>query len=105
MQHKKAKERVQRILEIEIKFEGHFDKCFDNLKESQQLSLIEWIENCKETKLNPIASFKDKQLIGFILRIGSNLRAILTKEKNKYFLVLFLDKHKYYEAELLKLGF
>jgi len=43
--------------------------------------------------------------MGFVHRIGSNFRIILTKEKEKYFLALFLDKHKYYETEMEKLGF
>jgi hypothetical protein len=33
------------------------------------------------------------------------VRAILTKEKKGYFIALFLDKHKYYEDEMQKLGF
>ena len=48
---------------------------------------------------------KDRKLIGFVERIGSNLRSILTKEKEEYFIALFLDKHKYYETEMEKLGF
>ena len=60
---------------------------------------------CKDHKANPIQSKQDRNLIGFVKRFGSNLRAILTKEKEGYFIVLFLDKHKYYEIEMLKLGF
>jgi len=105
LQHEEARKIIQTILESDVKFEGHFNKCFNNLKETQQQELIEWVKNCKEYKANPIQSKQDRDLIGFVKRFGSNLRAILTKEKEGYFIVLFLDKHKYYEIEMLKLGF
>ena len=105
MQITDAKELIKKILESDVKFEGHFDKCFDNLKETQQEEIIEWVKNCKELKSNPIQSKINRERIGFIKRIGSNLRAILTKEKKGYFIELFLDKHKYYETEMSKLGF
>lgn len=96
---------IKKILETEITFEGHFDKCFENLKESQQQEILIWVEECKLHKISPILSKKDRQLIGFVKRIGSNIRAILTKEKTGYFIALFLDKHKYYEMEMAKFGF
>ncbi|MBC8500344.1 MAG: hypothetical protein ISS25_01620 [Nanoarchaeota archaeon] len=105
MQHEKARKIIKKILETNVRFEGHFNKCFDNLKETQQEELIEWIKECKEYKINPIQSKKDRNIIGFVKRIGSNLRAILTKEKEGYFIVLFLDKHKYYETEIERIGF
>ncbi len=105
MQNKQAKEKIVEILECWVKFEGHFDKCFNNLKETQQEELIEWIKECKLKKTNPIQSKTNKEIIGFVKRIGSNLRAILTKEKGAYFIELFLDKHKYYETEVGRLGF
>ena len=104
LQHEEAREIIKEILN-DIKFEGHFDKCFDNLKESQQKELIKWVKECKDHKISLIQSKKDRNLIGFVKKFGSNLRTILTKEKEGYFLVLFLDKHKYYEFEMLKLGF
>jgi len=52
-----------------------------------------------------LESKTNRELIGFVKRIGSNLRAILTKEKEGYYITLFLDKHKYYEDEMSKLGF
>jgi len=52
-----------------------------------------------------IQSKIDRNVIGFVNRFGSNLRAILTKRKDSYFLALFLDKHKYYELEITKYGF
>jgi len=104
MRVEEIKKKIILILNSDIKFEGHFNKCFINLKESQQVGLLNWIKNCKEGKINTMASFKHKNILIFIEKIGSNLRVVLTKEKNSYFLALFLDKHKYYEAELLRLG-
>jgi len=101
----KAKELIKKILESDVKFDGHFDKCFENLKTTQQEEIIEWVKLCKELKVNPIQSKVNREIIGFVKRIGSNLRAILTKEKKGYFIELFLDKHKYYEIEMNKLGF
>ncbi len=100
-----AKELIMQILESSVSFEGHFHKCFENLKQTQQQELIEWVKACKEHKINPIQSKKNRDIIGFVKRIGSNVRIILTKEKQGYFIVLFLDKHKYYETEIIRLGF
>ena len=105
MQTIEAKTLIKKILESDVKFDGHFDKCFENLKVTQQDEIIEWIKSCKELKVNPIQSKTNREVIGFVKRIGSNLRAILTKEKKGYFIELFLDKHKYYEIEMGKLGF
>lgn len=96
---------IKKILGSDVKFDGHFDKCFENLKTTQQDELIEWIKSCKNLKVNPIQSKTNREVIGFVKRIGSNLRVILTKEKKGYFIELFLDKHKYYEIEMGKLGF
>lgn len=104
LEHEQAREKIKQILGSNVKFEGHFNKCFDNLKETQQKQLINWVKECRERKINPIQS-KKKRIIGFVKKIGSNLRAVLTKEKQGYFLTLFLDKHKYYEDEMMRLGF
>jgi hypothetical protein len=105
LQHDEARKKIAEVLEQKIGFEGHFDKCFDNLKDTQQNELITWVKNCGERHENPIQSRKDRNIIGFVRKFGSNLRAILTKEKESYFICLFLDKHKYYDTELMKLGF
>lgn len=105
MHHDEAKKIINEILENEVRFDGHFDKCFDNLKETIQEEIIIWIQDCKQKKIGPIQSKTDKEIIGFVKRIGSNFRAILTKEKKGYFISLFIDKHKYYETEMNKLGF
>lgn len=105
MQHEEARILIKEILESNVRFEGHFNKCFDNLKDTQQQELVDWVKACKELRTNPIQSKTNRELIGFVKRIGSNLRAILTKKKEGYFIILFLDKHKYYEVEMSSLGF
>jgi hypothetical protein len=103
--HEEAKKKIQKILDSEIDFEGHFNMVFDNLKENRQKKLIAWIKECKEGKSIPLSSDRIKDLLGFILRFrDTNFRAILTKKKNQYFIALFLDKHKYYENQRRKLG-
>jgi hypothetical protein len=105
LQHDEARKLLTEILDQKIGFDGHFDRCFGNLKETQQNELIVWVKSCRDRQENPIQSKKDRNIIGFVRKFGSNLRAILTKEKEGYFLRLFLDKHKYYEAEMQELGF
>ena len=105
MLHEEGRRLILGLLECEVSFDGHFDKCFDNLKVTQQKELLDWIHDCKLKNANPIQSKLNREIIGFVRRIGSNLRAILTKQKKGYFIELFLDKHKYYEAEMDKLGF
>lgn len=104
MLHSDAKNIIKNILG-NINFEGHFDSVFDSLKENRQNQIIEWVKECKEGKHIALSSDKIKELLGFILRFrDTNLRAILTKKRNEYFIALFLDKHKYYENERRKLG-
>ena len=105
LHHQEAREKILEILGSQVSFEGHFDSCFDALKESQQQALVDWVKVCNDWKIDSIKSKKYNELLGFVKRIGSNLRAILTKKKEGYFLVLFLDKHKYYEIEMERLGF
>ncbi|MEK6952262.1 MAG: hypothetical protein AABX29_04560, partial [Nanoarchaeota archaeon] len=97
MLHEEARNVIKVILGDYITFEGHFDLVFDSLKENKQRQLIEWVKECKEGKHLVLSSDKIKDLLGFVLRFrDTNLRAILTKKKNEYFIALFLDKHKYY---------
>ncbi|HIH37812.1 hypothetical protein J4460_00235 [Candidatus Woesearchaeota archaeon] len=105
MLHDEVKKEIEAILGTTISFDGHFDMVFDNLKETRQEQLIQWIEECRDGKQYSLASDKEKDLLAFILRFrDTNFRAILTKKKNEYFIALFLDKHKYYENERRKLG-
>ncbi len=105
MQPEEARDIILKLLGSSLKFDGHFDKCFENLKDTQQQELLQWVQECKDHKVNVIQSKANHDIIGFVKRFGSNLRAILTKQKEGYFLVLFLDKHKYYELEMERLGF
>ncbi len=103
--HDEARNKIEETLGGKIRFEGHFNTVFDNLKENRQEQLIGWVRKCKEGISIPISSDMDKELLGFVLRFrDTNFRAILTKKKNEYFIALFLDKHKYYENERRKLG-
>ncbi len=99
-----ARQQITALLGA-VSIDGHFDKCFANLKETQQDELFVWLRDCVERRANPIQSKRDREVIGFVKRFGSDLRAILTKKKDGYFLALFLDKHKYYEDEMARLGF
>ena len=105
LQNKEAKEQIKNILGDQVRFEGHFEIVFDQLKESRQKQLIQWIIDCREGKNMPISSDKINELLAFILKFReTNFRAILTKKKNEYFIAVFLDKHKYYENQRMKLG-
>jgi len=100
-----GKKEIKSILKTEITYEGHFKKVFSNLKETKQKELIDWINKCNQNRKLPLQSKKDPELIGFIMKFReTNLRAILTKKKNKYFITPFLDNHKYYDRERSKLG-
>ncbi len=103
--HNQARKRIEEVLGGKIRFEGHFSRVFDDLKESRQKQLIQWVKDCRLGNVPPISSDRIKGLLGFILKFrNTNFRAILTKKKNEYFITLFLDKHKYYENERRKLG-
>jgi hypothetical protein len=105
LHHNEAKEKIKAILESDISFDGHFDKCFDNIKETKQHEILLWLKECRMHNVSPIQSKFDNEVIGFVKRIGSSLRIILTKKKDSYFIALFLDKHKYYETEMERQGF
>ena len=99
------KKEVTNILETEIKFDGHVDKIVDNVPEERQKSILEWIRNCQRGIIIPEPCKNYRYLIAFIYKSGDNrIRGILTKEKNAYFIELFLDKHKYYDQKRRYLG-
>ena len=52
-------------------------KSFENLKETQQNELVQWVKNCQEHQVTPILSKRDRNMIGFVKRIGSNLRLFI----------------------------
>lgn len=100
------KKEIITILGNDISFEGHFDVVVSNMKDNLMNSLIEWIKHCKKEE-EPISTNKKlKNIIVFFFKPSdSRFRGILTKEKNAYFITLFLDKHKYYDKERKRLGF
>lgn len=100
-----AKSRIIEILGNEIKFEGHFNKIVLDMKDNLINSVFKWVQDCKDDRAYFKQSKKFPDLLIFIFRPNdTRYRAILTKKKNAYFFVFFLDKHKYYERELQELG-
>lgn len=106
MQAEEVKEKIKALLGEQIGFEGHFNLVFERMGENLQEHFIEWIKQCQERKVDPDPSPADRNLLAFFFKPNvTNIRGILTKRKNSYFIALFLDKHKYYDAERRKLGF
>lgn len=88
-----------------IEFEGHFDVIITSTNNNFHETIMDWVLDCKERRIWPEHSTKFKNILGFLFKPrNTRYRGILVKEKNKYFLVLFLDKHKYYERERERLG-
>jgi len=99
------KKEVKRILESEINFEGHVDLVVETISDNKQRIILQWIEDCKTGRNRPQPCKNQKKLIAFIYKSNDNkIRGILTKEKNAYFIELFLDKHKYYDRQRKYLG-
>ena len=99
------KESVNGILESDIKFDGHVNLVIKNVDEQRQKLILEWITSCKEGTIKPEPCKNFRNLISFIYKSNDNrIRGILTKEKNSYFIELFLDKHKYYDRKKKYLG-
>jgi hypothetical protein len=95
---------VARILKTDIKFDGHVDLVIENLEEERQRAILEWVDASYHGR--EIATpCRNKALLCFIYKSSDNrIRGILTKEKNSYFIELFLDKHKYYDRKRKFLG-
>ena len=99
------KEAVKKILELEIKFDGHCNQIINNVSDERRISILKWIKECHAgiTRPEPCKNFR--HLLSFIYKSNDNkIRGILTKEKNSYFIELFLDKHKYYDLKRRYLG-
>ena len=106
MQAEGIKEEIKKIIGEQVQFEGHFDLVVGNMPEKMQLNLLEWVKKCKEQELDPKPSPNFRELLVFFFKpYITNVRGILTKRKNSYFIALFLDKHNYYDRERRKLGF
>jgi len=102
---KEFKNDVKKIVGAEIRFDGHVNLVINNIPEEKQKSILMWINECKLGKTKPEPCKKFKNLISFIYKSNDNrIRGILTKEKNSYFIELFLGKHKYYDRKKRYLG-
>ena len=63
MQCQEAKKIIEEILGP-VKFEGHFNKCFSGLRETQQKELINWIKSEEAQGYTP------KQLYNSLIQQG-----------------------------------
>ena len=105
MKAEEFKEKVKEVLEAEIKFDGHVNQIVGVVTDERQESILNWIKDCKKGMIRPEPCKRFKNLISFIYKSNDNrIRGILTKEKNSYFIELFLDKHKYYDRKRRFLG-
>jgi len=105
LQADEFKLEVERILAGSIKFDGHVNQIVKNIDEKKQQQLLQWIRECKAGVAIPEPCPKFRQLLAFIYKSNDNqIRGILTKEKNAYFIEFFLDKHKYYDRKRRYLG-
>ena len=105
MQAEEFKEQIKSILGTEIKFDGHVNQIINSITEERKQSILNWIHECKKGITRPEPCKNYKNLISFIYKSNDNrIRGILTKEKNSYFIELFLDKHKYYDRKRKFLG-
>lgn len=105
MQAEDFKIKVKEILGAEINFGGHVNQIINNIPEERQKSILRWVNDCQEGIIKPEPCRNFRNLISFIYKSNDNrIRGILTKEKNAYFIELFLDKHKYYDRKRRYLG-
>lgn len=106
MQAEEVKKKIKELLGEQIKFEGHFNLVIEYMGENMQDHFLEWVTKCINREIDPDQSPRDFSLLAFFFKPNiNNIRGILTKRKNSYFLALFLDKHKYYDLERRRLGF
>ncbi len=105
MKTKEFKEKVKEVLNADINFDGHVDIVINNITEKKQKIILNWIKECYVGIQRPEPCKNLRNLIAFIYKSSDdNTRGILTKEKNSYFIELFLDKHKYYDRKRRYLG-
>ena len=102
----KAEEFKNKVTEIvgSVKFEGHVEKVVNSLSVERQERLLEWVRGCANGTEIPEPCKNVNNVVCFIYKSGSNIRGLLSKEKNSYFIELFLDKHKYYDEKRKYLG-
>ena len=105
MKAEEFRQKVCEILGIEIKFDDHVDLVINHTTIERQNSIIEWIKRCGTREEKPEFSKAYEDVMGFVYKSNDNkIRGILTKEKNAYFIALFLGNHKYYERKRRELG-
>lgn len=105
MKVKEFKEKVKEILNAEINFDGHVRIVIENTTENKQKLILKWIKECRSGIQRPQPCKNFRNFISFIYKSSDDkIRGILTKEKNSYFIELFLDKHKYYDRKRKYLG-
>jgi len=103
LQVEEFKAEVKNILAADIGYDGHVKAVITHLPEDKQKIILNWIRKCKEGEVRPEP--RRNNLLAFIYKSNDNsVRGILTKEKNSYFVELFLDKHKYYDRKRKYLG-
>jgi len=106
VQTEEIKNKLKETLGEQLEFEGHFNAVITRMNEQMQEHLLQWAEKCALRELDPDPSPADHNLLVFFFKPSiNNIRGVLTKRKNSYFIALFLDKHKYYDLERRKLGF
>ena len=105
MEYKEFIKIIKRILNENIKFEGHINKIINSITDKKAKSIISWIKKCRDNKEKYEPCKNHFELIAFIYKSNDNeIRGILSKKKNNYFIELFLDKHKYYDRKRKYLG-
>ena len=107
MEKEEVKQKLIDIFGAQIKFNRDFDDYISRLKDNMIVELIEWCSRCKERKeIGSQPKNKEyKHLYVFFRKIGSDVRAILIKEKNNDFIELHLFDHKSYDNERMNFGF
>ena len=105
MKAEEFKAEVQKILGLTLRFDGHVDSVIESIPERRQNTILVWISDCAKGNVIPEPCKNFKNIISLIYKTNDNrIRGILTKEKNSYFIELFLDKHKYYDRKRRYLG-
>ena len=100
MEAKEFKGKVKEIVNAEINFDGHVDMVINNITEAKQKIILKWVKECYLGVQRPEPCKNFRKLMAFIYKSNDNkIRGILTKEKNAFFIELFLDKHKYYDGK------
>ncbi len=99
------KAKVREILKSDINFDGHVNLIVNSLNEDKQQSILDWVKECAAGIQIPEPCKRFRHLMAFIYKSNDDkVRGVLTKEKNAYFIELFLDKHKYYDRKRRCLG-